>query len=62
MKRLYEITVVSETNGLIFKAITTDDKKAVEEFTALLKLNSEDRIGLYSAVNDCNEIDYKRII
>jgi hypothetical protein len=61
-KRLYEVVVVSDGN-YTYHSITTSDVIATEEYNKLRELNTEDRVGLFSQLNHCSDINHiQRIV
>jgi hypothetical protein len=56
LHRLYEITV-TQGDAYVYHALTTNSELALEEYNKLRELNTEDRVGLFSQLVDCSNMD-----
>ncbi len=61
MRRLFEITVTTG-NEVVYHSITTKDVTAVQEYTTLKELCKDSVVGLYSQLNHCTPIEFKRLV
>ena len=60
-RRLYEVTVTTE-NEVVYHSITTIDVVASAEYLKLREICTESIVRCYSSMNDCNDIEIKRLI
>jgi hypothetical protein len=62
LNRLYEVTV-TQGDAYVYHSITTSEALALEEYNKLRELNTEDRVGLFSQLNHCSDINHiQRIV